>query len=133
MADFGYQLDGELIVVPVDLEGKTGTYDGIFILDTGSSAIIIDHAVAFDLGYSARDGIGFSTVASAAGKEKGYRLILEKFEALGKELRSIEVRCHDLKDQGVEGLIGMSFLKYFKWCVDPTKQIISTNSGPSHS
>lgn len=38
----------------------------------------------------------------------------------------VEVRCHDLKDRGVEGLIGMSFLKQFKWCVDPKKQIIST-------
>lgn len=128
MADFGYQLDGELIVVPVYLSGKSGVYDGLFIWDTGSSGIIIDHGVASDIGYSARDGIGFSTVASAVGKEKGYRLIIKQLEVLDKKLNDVEVRCHDLKDQGVEGLIGMSFLKQFKWCLDPKKLIISTHS-----
>lgn len=128
MADFEYQLDGELIVVPVYLAGKSGVYDGMFIWDTGSSSIIIDHSVAYAIGYSARDGIGFSTVASAAGKEKGYRLVVKKLEVLDKKLNDVEVRCHDLKDQGVEGLIGMSFLKQFKWCLDPRKQTISTAS-----
>lgn len=127
MADFEYQLDGELIVVPVFLAGRTGIYDGMFILDTGASSIIIDHTVAFDLGYSARDGSGFSRVSSAVGKERGYRLIIDTFEALGKNRNSVEVHCHDLKDQGVEGLIGMSFLKQFKWCIDPKKQLISTS------
>ncbi len=127
MADFEYQLDGELIVVPVYLVGKRGIYDGMFILDTGASGIIIDHSVAFDLGYSASDGIGFSTVSSAVGKEKGYRLLVKEFETLGQKFNEVEVRCHDLKDQGVEGLVGMSFLKQFKWCVDPINKILSTH------
>ncbi|OGQ06270.1 MAG: hypothetical protein A2W61_02215 [Deltaproteobacteria bacterium RIFCSPLOWO2_01_44_7] len=125
MADHPYRLDGELIIISVKLRGKLGSYNGKFVLDTGSSAIIIDHEIASDLGYSAKDGIGFSTVRSAVGKEKGYRLQIESIESLGQKTGSIEVRCHDLKEQGVEGLIGMSFLKQFKWCVDPEKQIIS--------
>ena len=128
MADFEYQLDGELIVVPVYLIGKNGVYDGMFIWDTGSSGIIIDHSVASDIGYSARDGIGFSAVTSAVGKERGYRLVIKEIEVLNKKINDVEVRCHDLKDQGVKGLIGMSFLKQFKWCLDPKKQIISTAS-----
>ncbi len=127
MADYPYRLDGELIIISVKLHGKAGAYNGKFVLDTGSSGMIIDHEVAFDLGYSANDGIGFSTVRSAIGKEKGYRLIIEGFEALGKKASSIEVRCHDLKDQGVEGLVGMSFLKQFDWCVHPKNQFISVS------
>src|SRR3989338_11659747 len=125
MADHPYRLDGELIIISVKLRGKLGSYNGKFVLDTGSSAIIIDHEIAFDLGYSAKDGVGFSTVRSAGGKEKGYRLVIEGFEALGKKMNSAEVRCHDLKDQGVEGLVGMSFLKQFDWCVHPKSQLIS--------
>lgn len=125
MANFPYRLDGELIIISVKLYGKAGSYNGKFVLDTGSSAIIIDHEIALDLGYTARDGIGFSRVSSAAGKEEGYRLVIEGFETLGKNLTSVEVRCHDLKNQGVEGLIGMSFLKRFNWCVYPEKQLIS--------
>lgn len=124
MANYPYQLDGELIIVSVKLHGKPGSYNGKFVLDTGSSAIIIDHEIALDLGYSAKDGIGFSTVSSAVGKEIGYRLKLEGVEALGKHFKSVEVRCHDLKDQGVEGLVGMTFLKLFKWCLHPSEQMI---------
>ena len=127
MADYPYRLDGELIVVPVTLHGAIGASNGMFVLDTGSSAMIIDHEVALDLGYSVKDGIGFSTVSSAAGKEKGYRLLIEGFEAFGKKNRSMEVRCHDLKDHGVEGLIGMVFLKQFDWCLHPSQQVISVH------
>ncbi len=124
MADHPYRLDGELIIVSVRLQSKTRAYNGMFVLDTGSSGIIIDHEIASDLGYTVKDGIGFSTVNSAVGKERGYRLLMEEFEALGKKAKSIEVRCHDLKDQGVEGLIGMSFLKQFDWCLYPNRHII---------
>lgn len=125
MADYPYRLDGELIIVPVQIQGKVDVYNGMFVLDTGSTGIVIDHEIALDVGYSARDGIGRSRVSSAAGKEEGYRLVVERFEALGKIAASAEVRCHDLKEQGVEGLIGMTFLKQFKWCVDPQRQVIS--------
>lgn len=125
MANYPFRLDSELIIISVKLENKIHSYNGKFVLDTGSSAIIIDHEVALDLGYSARDGVGFSTVRSAVGKESGYRLVVENFEALGHRVNTMEVRCHDLKEQGVEGLVGMSFLKHFDWCVHPKAQIIS--------
>ncbi|PIR25534.1 MAG: hypothetical protein COX62_05550 [Deltaproteobacteria bacterium CG_4_10_14_0_2_um_filter_43_8] len=125
MADYPYRLDGELIIVSVKLQSKLNTYNGKFVLDTGSSALIIDHEIAFDLGYSARDGIGFSSVRSVVGKEQGYRLVLESFETLGEKMTAVEVRCHDLKEQGVEGLVGMTFLKQFDWCVHPNRQVIS--------
>lgn len=128
MADFPYQLDGELIVIPVRLFGKTTNYSGMFVMDTGSSGIVIDHEVALDLGYSAIDGVGFSTVSSAVGKESGYRLVINGIESLSHRVDQIEVRCHDLKEQGVEGLIGMTFLKRFKWCVDPGKQVVSVKT-----
>lgn len=125
MANYSYRLDGELIIIAVKLLSKTDVYNGMFILDTGASGIIIDHEIASDLGYSARDASGLSTVSSAIGKEKGYRLIIEGFEALGKKFNFVEVRCHDLKDQGADGLIGMSFLKQFDWCLHPSRQTIS--------
>lgn len=126
MADFQYRVESELILVPVTLYGRRNrTHNASFILDTGASKIIIDHAIAFDLGYSAKDGVGFSTVSSAVGKERGYRLQIEGFEALGKKISPVEVACHDLRDQGVEGLMGMTFLKQFDWCLHPKKQVIS--------
>ncbi len=128
MADFPYRVDKKLIVIPVMLYGKTGSLMSEFILDTGASYNIVDHSLISALGYSARDGIGFSTVSSAIGKEKGYRVIMEGLEALGKKFSPVEVACHDLKEQGVEGLIGMTFLELFDWCVYPNQKIISVQN-----
>lgn len=126
MADFPYQVDHDLAIVPVTLFGKSQkTYNASFVLDTGASGVIIDHSLAEALGYSARDGIGRSTVSSAVGREWGYRLMIEGIEALGKKFSPMDVLCHDLIEQGIEGLLGMTFLKRFDWCVFPNKQIIS--------
>ncbi len=125
MADFPYKLDKRLITLPVIIYGKKYKTMGRFILDTGASFTIIDHSLAEAIGYSARDGIGQSTVSSVLGKEQGYRLILESLETLGNKFSRIEVRCHDLQEQGIEGLLGMNFLEKFDWCIHPQKQVIS--------
>lgn len=124
MADYPYRTESELILVPVTLIGRNRTHNASFILDTGASMMIIDHSIALDLGYSVRDGMGFSTVSSAVGKERGYRLQVAGLEALGQKMESVAVACHDLKDQGVEGLLGMTFLKQFSWCLNPKRQVI---------
>lgn len=124
MADHPYRTESELILVPVTLVGRGRTHNASFILDTGAYMIIIDHSIALDLGYSAHDGVGFSTVSSVIGKERGYRLVVDSLEALGQKKQSVEVACHDLKDQGVEGLIGMTFLKQFNWCLHSDRQVI---------
>lgn len=126
MADYPFDIESELILISVRLFGKQNyIHNCEFILDTGASRTMIDHSLAFDLGYSARDGIGISKVSSVVGKEKGYLLQIEGIEALGQKFGPFQVACHDLKNQGVEGLLGMTFLKQFGWCIDPKKQIIS--------
>lgn len=125
MADHRYELDGQLILLPVKLHGRKRTHKADFILDTGATYNMIDPSIADILGYSAREASRWSTVASAAGQERGYRLVIEGFEALGQRIAQMEVACHDLKQQGVEGLIGMDFLKRLDWCVYPTRQVIA--------
>ncbi|MBI2335808.1 MAG: clan AA aspartic protease [Deltaproteobacteria bacterium] len=130
MANFPYRLNKRLVVIPVVLYGKKGRLESEFILDTGASLTIVDHSLALSLGYSARDGIGLSTVSSVIGKERGYRLMMKGFETLGRLYNSFEVACHDLQDQGIEGLVGMNFLEKFDWCVHPNKQVIFTKEKP---
>lgn len=126
MADYPYRLDKKLIIIPVFLYGRRGRLRSEFVLDTGASGTIIDHSLADTLGYSARDGMGRSSVSSVVGQETGYRLVIDAFEALGKKVNQAEVRCHDLIDfNQVEGLIGMAFLEQFDWCLHPKRQIIS--------
>lgn len=126
MANFSYETISQLIIIPVTLRGKYSKLNAKFVLDTGATKTVIDHSIISALGYSARDGIGISTVSSALGKETGYRLSINAFQALGKTIKDCEIVCHDLLDQGAEGLVGMSFLEQFNWCIHPKEKRIST-------
>lgn len=127
MADFTYSLDRRLIVVRVRLYGPSGGVNSDFILDTGASHTIIDYRIARSIGYSSANAIAPSRVNSAAGKEEGFRIRVAAIETLGKQFENFEVACHALLEQGVEGLVGMTFLEQFDFCIFPSKQIIRTS------
>lgn len=124
MADHTFRLDHRLMLVEVRLSGPRGTFDTEFIVDTGASYTIIDYRLAENLGYSRKDSFSPSRVSSPLGKEEGYRIRIEAMEALGKRFSPFEVACHSLYEQGVSGLLGMTFLENFDFCIFPSKQII---------
>ncbi len=124
MADYAYRLDHRLILVEVRLSGPKGTFDAEFVLDTGASYTIIDYRLAEYLGYSKKDAFSPSRVSSALGKEEGYRINIEAIESLGKRIAPFEVACHSLYEQGVVGLLGMTFLERFDFCIFPSRQIV---------
>lgn len=124
MADFSYSVDKRLIIVPVKISSLTHFIDAKFVLDTGASHTIVDYRLAASLGYSKDTALAKSTVSSAAGREEGYRTRVESIEALGKKITPFEIACHPLFEQGVEGLLGMTFLEQFEFCIFPTRQII---------
>lgn len=124
MADFRYRLDKRLIIVPVKLWSPTHFIDAHFVVDTGASHTIVDYRLAESIGYSQKNSTAISRVSSAAGKEEGYHVQLEAIEALGKRIGSFEVACHRLYEQGVEGLLGMTFLEQFDFCIFPTQHLI---------
>jgi predicted aspartyl protease len=108
----------------VKLCGPSGSVNSDFILDTGASHTIIDAHILQSIGYSPRDAVAPSRVSSAAGKEEGYRVRVAAFETLGKRLEDFEVACHALLEQGVEGLVGMTFLQQFDFCIYPARRVI---------
>ena len=58
---------------------------------------------------------------TAIGKEQGYLLRVAKFSALGYDLPDFRVHVHDLPDGfGIEGLLGLSFLRNFDYEVRST-------------
>lgn len=124
MADYSFRLDHRLMLIGVRLSGPNGLSDTEFVLDTGASYTIIDRRLAEQLGYSKSDAFSLSRVSSAAGKEEGYRIRVESIEALGKKILSFEVACHSLYEHGVAGLLGMTFLEQFDFCIHPSKRII---------
>jgi hypothetical protein len=76
-----------------------------------------------DLGNSPRQGPGhhITSVRSAIGKETGYMLRVERFESLGFGFADFPVHVHDLPEGiGIDGLLGLRFLKHFKPIVRST-------------
>lgn len=124
MADFAYSLDKHLIIVPVKIFSPTHFIDAKFVLDTGASFTFVDYRLAAALGYTKDTSIAKSTVTSAAGREEGFRTRITSIEALGKKITPFKIACHPLFEQGVEGLLGMTFLEQFDFCIFPSKQII---------
>ena len=59
------------------------------------------------------------TIITASGIEKAPLIIVDRISVLGKEARNVECVVHDLPEQSrIDGLLGLSFLRRFKICID---------------
>jgi len=106
----------DLIVVESMVWGPAGRARLSLAVDTASAAtVIVPHSID-DLGYSPRDGIAITSGRSAIGKEQGYTLKVVRLAALGFVFRNFEVNVFDLAaGHGIDGLIGLSFLRNFDY------------------
>lgn len=124
MADFKYRLDKRLIIIPAFIQGAQNRYNFHLILDTGASLTTLDPFVLMAFQFSEFDYLGPSTVRSPVGKEKGFRIRIADFQCLGKRVGALEIACHPLGLQHVDGLLGMNFLENFDFCIYPQQNLI---------
>jgi predicted aspartyl protease len=69
-----------------------------------------------------RDRVNMTT---ASGVEKVPLITLKAVSVLGKEVENVKAIVHDLPAKSyVDGLLGLSFLRNFKFCLDFKKGII---------
>lgn len=110
----------DLLIVEAHIVGPRGDARVDLVLDTGASMTILVPDVVDELGYSARDGYGRSTVSSPLGREYGYRLRVREFAALGFAFADFSVAVHDIADEdGFDGLLGWDFLQRFNLEIRP--------------
>ena len=103
----------DLIYVDAWLWGPTSNRHARLIVDTGASESFVTPELIEAIGYSARDAIHVTSVTSIIGQEFGYRVQVQKFAALGFELRDYPLNVRDLsEDCGFSGLLGLSFLRH---------------------
>lgn len=82
------------------------------VLDTGAAETIIIPEILDEIGYNPRQGEAITVMRSAVGREEGYLIRVTDFECLGHKVSDFRVHAHDLPDGwGIEGLIGLSFLR----------------------
>lgn len=106
----------ELIIVEARVWRSLESVPVSLAIDTGSSETVLAPYVVDDLGYSPRDGEQITRVRSAIGDEQGYTLRVTQFAALGFTLPDFRVHIFDLAaGYGIDGLIGLSFLRRFNY------------------
>jgi predicted aspartyl protease len=116
MASTSFDPSGDLIVVAATVSGPLGIAQVRLAVDTGSAATVLVPDVLDELGYSPRDGRGFTTVTTAVGQEQGYLLRVHAIEALGFTEYELPVHVFDLASRiGIDGLIGLNFLERFNY------------------
>jgi predicted aspartyl protease len=114
----------ELIIVEATIHGPRGSTIRQLVFDTGAEATTLTSEVIEEIGYSPRDGHKLSKVHSAIGEEEGYWLHVAEFIALGVSTPNFALQVFDLDHEGVDGLLGMNFLRHFNFEVRPVERRI---------
>jgi hypothetical protein len=106
----------DLIIVTGRIWGPYGDKPLSLAVDTAATHTHIVPDILDDLGYSPRDGEQVTVVRSAIGREPGYMMRATRFAALGFTTNDFRIHVHDLPEGiGIDGLLGLSFLKQFNY------------------
>jgi clan AA aspartic protease (TIGR02281 family) len=115
-----------VIVVDITLEGKSGAKRRIRVaLDTGVTYTMIPWEIAEALGYEPETSKEKVTLITASGVETAPIIEVKSVKFLGENMDNVKVVCHDLPPKSyVVGLLGSSFLRYFKITIDYPKGVL---------
>jgi predicted aspartyl protease len=116
-----YDPTGSSIVIDLLLESADGMSNLLVpvVLDTGASLTIIASDVLTRLGYDpANPMLERQRIITGSGVEYARRVTVRSATAIGQKVTDLEVLCHDLPaESGVDGLLGVNFLRHFKLTV----------------
>lgn len=103
-----------LIVIPVNLVGKSASYIVNMAIDTGATFVMIPWDVAEHLGYDPTTSEERISITTASTVEKVPLITIKEMEVLGRLRKNVKVAVHDLPSKSrVDGLLGLSFLNDF--------------------
>jgi clan AA aspartic protease (TIGR02281 family) len=92
-----------------------------FLIDTGATYTSISSAVARQLGYDPERGP--STIVNTAGGPKRVRIVqLTSLSLAGYSVRNLDVFILPAEAGSLINLLGLNFLKYFKYSVDSKRR-----------
>jgi len=119
------------IVVDLLLESSDGGSTLLIpvVLDTGASLTIVAVDIMARLGYDpANPKLDRQRIITGSGIEYAPCTTVRSATAIGQKVGNLEVLCHDLPpESGVDGLLGINFLKRFKLTIRFRKGIIDLN------
>ena len=116
------------IVVDLLIEAVDGQSSLVIpvVLDTGASLTILATDIMARLGYDpANPELDRQRIVTGSGVEYAPRTAVRSATAIGQKITNLDVLCHDLpSESGVDGLLGLNFLRHFKLTIRFRKGII---------
>jgi predicted aspartyl protease len=116
------------IVVDLLVEAVDGQSSLVIpvVLDTGASLTILATDIMARLGYDpANPDLDRQRIVTGSGVEYAPRTAVRSATAIGQKVANLDVLCHDLpSESGVDGLLGLNFLRHFKLTIRFRKGII---------
>ncbi len=114
------------IVVPTRLTGPIGSRRIDMALDTGATFCVVPPEIAKDIGHDpelARERVRIATASDAIVLPV---VDIRQVTAVECTAAGVRASCHDLPpESGVDGLLGLSFLKRFRLSVDFEMGVLS--------
>jgi|SRR3989344_6226825 len=111
------------IIVNADIEVTYPTTAKL-ILDTGSSYITLPYNMVSRIGIPINPK-NVVSLTSASAMETKPKIIIPEIAVLGKKVKNVEAIVKDLPPEApADGLLGLSFLKYFKLTIDFKKGLL---------
>ncbi len=125
---FDLPTDEDVIIVNAVIEEK---FKFRLALDTAATHTTIDSNVLYFSGYELKDSKGEQEIETSNGIIVVETYDIERLECLGIVKTDFEVQVYDFLAHGIasdyDGVVGLDFLKEFKFCVDITRGEISVD------
>jgi len=114
----------------VEFHGPTGIREIDMILDTGAVYTVIAWDVAKDIGYDPAVSLLRMPIVTANGVIEAPMITVDAIQVAELRVQNVEVICHDIPEiAGIEGLLGLSFLRHFRTVVDYTTGNLEITGG----
>ena len=104
------------------------------LVDTGAMQVTLPLSLVQVLGLSDRLGDEVTVKVAGGGHIRGRELVIPRLAVLGTQADDVQAIVLDEFDAGVDGLLGLSYLKQFAFRVDHSQKdkfVISPKSGGS--
>jgi len=100
------------------------------VLDTGAVYTVIAWDVAKDIGYDPAISERRMPIVTANGVIEAPLITVKSIHIADLQAEAAEVICHDIPEiTGIEGLLGLSFLKNFRTLIDYTTGVLEITPG----